>query len=175
MIKSINVETNLFSTEHPHISKYTSVSSILLSLGIALIGILCVVLSLYIDQSSSTLCMTLLTLGTILILVAFYRAFWRSTELVYLPTKSPIVEGSIFVDSADLEVLNKILKNRNFEDTKITFKQNGNGRVDYVVSKDCQFMGVQLFHFVPYAYEPFSEIYYYTDADALAFKNYLIH
>lgn len=95
--------------------------------------------------------------------------------MVYLPTKSPIVEGSIFVDSADLEVLNKILKNRNFEDTKITFKQNGNGRVDYVVSKDCQFMGVQLFHFVPYAYEPFSEIYYYTDADALAFKNYLIH
>lgn len=75
MIKSINVETNLFSTEHPHISKYTSVSSILLSLGIALIGILCVVLSLYIDQSSSTLCMTLLTLGTILILVALYRAF----------------------------------------------------------------------------------------------------
>ena len=65
------------------------------------------------------------------------------------------------------------MKNRNFEDTKITFKQNGNGRVDYVVSKDCQFMGVQLFHFVPYAYEPFSEIYYYTDADAKAFQNYL--
>jgi len=42
-----------------------------------------------------------------------------------------------------------------------------------MVSKDGKFAAVQLFRFVPYTYEPISDIYYYTDADAKAFQNYL--
>lgn len=173
MAKSNHVETDLFSTTHPHVSKHTSVYSILTSLGIALAGILCVVFSLDLDASSSTISMLLLTLGTILILFALYRLFWKSSETVYLPTGSTITEGSYYVDSAELDVLKNMMDTRNFKHAGISFKQSGNGRMDYVVSKDGKFMGVQLYHFVPYTYEPLSGIYYYTDADAMAFKRYL--
>lgn len=173
MTKSFHVEATLLSAVHPHISKHTSVFSVLLSLGIALTGIACIVWSLNVDKSSAIESMTLLTLGTILILVALYRAFWKSTEIVYIPTGSSIREGSYFVDSADLVALQKAMDSNNFSEPGLSFKHSGNGRIDYMVSKDGRFMAVQLFQFVPYTYEPASDIYYYMDADAQAFRQYL--
>lgn len=171
MIKTENLEANLFSVVHPHISKRTSVVSLLLSLVIALVGIVCIVSSLSLDNSSAAVSMTLLTLGTIFILFALYRAFWRSVDIIYTPTGSVVCEGTFYVDSADLEILHKILKNNDFKHlSRMSFKQNGNGRIDCMFSKDGEFVAVQLFHFVPFAYEPFSAIYYYVGADAKAFK-----
>lgn len=173
MTHPIHVENNLFSTAHPHISKHISVKSVLISLLIALVGILCILFSLNLDETSSTSSMLLLTLGTIFVLTALYRFFWKSTEVIYLPTGSPIIEGSCFVDSVELENLHRMMEIMNFKQTGISFKESGNGRLDYFFSKDGKFMGAQLFRFVPYTYEPFSEIYYYTDKDASAFKDFL--
>lgn len=173
MIKSLSVEASLLSATHPHISKHTSVYSILVSLGVALVGVACVVLSLNFDESSSTFSMALLTLGTILILIALYRAFWKSMEIVYIPTGSTIREGSYYLDIADLPTLQEAMTSKNFGQPRVSFKQSGNGRIDYMASKDGKFMAVQLSQFVPYTYEPVSEIYYYMDADAQAFRDYL--
>lgn len=173
MTKTLSAEANLLSAVHPFISKHTCVYSILFSLGIALVGIAGIVLSLHMDDSSSILSMTALTVGTILILLALYRAFWKSSELVYTPTGSAIREGSYYVDTPNLKILQEVIKNKNFGQTGISFKGSGNGRMDYMVSKDGKFMAVQLFQFVPYTYEPASDIYYYMDADAQAFRHYL--
>jgi len=173
MTKSFNVEATLLSAVHPHISKHTNVLSILLSLVVVLAGIVSIVLSFNVGKSSSTWSMALLTLGIILILVALYRAFWKSTEIVYIPTGSTINEGSYFVDSADLTALRNVMTDKSFGQSDISFKQGGNGRIDYMASKDGKFMAVQLFQFVPYTYEPASEIYYYVDADAQAFRHFL--
>lgn len=174
MIESVNVETNLFSTAYPHISKRTNIVSVLLSLGIALLGCVCIVISLGLDDSSVTISMVLLTVGTVLLLYALYRVFWRSAEIVYTPTRSVIRERTFYVNSADLEALQRILENKDLKlFSRISFKQSGNGRIDCMFSKDGEFMAVQLFHFVPYAYEPFSAIYYYSDEDAKAFKRYI--
>lgn len=75
MVESVNVETNLFSTAYPHISKRTNIVSVLLSLGIALLGCVCIVISLGLDDSSVTISMVLLTVGTVLLLYALYRVF----------------------------------------------------------------------------------------------------
>lgn len=173
MIKSLSVEASLLSATHPYISKHTSVYSMLVLLGMALVGVACVALSLNFDESSSTVSMVLLTLGTILILVALYRAFWKSTEIVYIPTGSTICEGSYYFDTVDLQTLKEAMTNKNFGQLRVSFKQSGNGRLDYMASKDGKFMAVQLSQFVPYIYEPVSEIYYYMDADAQAFRDYL--
>lgn len=173
MVKSLSVEANLLSAIHPNVSRHTNVFSILVSSSVALTGISCVALSLNLDESSSTVSMALLTLGTILILVALYRAFWKSAEMVYVPTGSAISEGSYYVDSADLHILQKVMEDKDFGQSPIFFRQSGNGRMDYMVSKDGKFMAVQLFQFIPYTYEPVSEIFYYTDADAQAFWHYL--
>ena len=168
------VGANLLSAEHPHIAKHTSLQSILLSIAIALVGIVFIYFSLDHHQKSSTLSMTLLTVGAILILVSLYRFFWKSAEMVYTPTGSVVSMGSYYSETDVLPLLQQLIENKNFDQAaRVSFKPSGNGRLDYMVSKDGQFAAVQLFRFVPYTYEPVSEIFYYTDADAKAFQNYL--
>lgn len=172
MNQSLHVEATLLSTSSSHISKRTNLISVVISVAIALLGMLLVYFSLDMDESSSTLSMVLLTFGTALILVSLYRIFWMSSEIVYTPTGSAISEGSYYVDTDELNALQRLLEKKSF-DRIISVKQTGNGRLDYMVSKDGKFAAVQLFHFVPYTYEPYSGIYYYTDADATALKGYL--
>ena len=51
---------------------------------------------------------------------------------------------------------------------------SGNVRLDYILSKDHKFAAVQLFQFVPYVYEPVTQIYYYTNEVAADFARHLI-
>ena len=167
-------EATLLSATHPNLSKHTSILSILVSSFIAILGIAAIAVSLSSDDTNSTLIMSLLTLGTIFILIALYRLFWKSMEMIYLPTGSKVSEGSCYIDSCDLPEMARLVENKNFSlSSKFSFKQSGSGRLDYLISEDRQFAAVQLFRFVPYAYEPASQIYYYTGDDAAAFVRYL--
>lgn len=164
----------MLAAEHPHISRHTSIYSILISSFILLIGVVSIIGSFYLEDPSGTLAMALLTVGTILILVALFRIFWRSTEVIYLPTGSALSEGSCYMDSCDLPEMSRLVKEKNFGiSSPMTFRQSGNGRLDYLISKDSQFAAVRLYRFVPYTYEPISQIYYYTGEDAVAFSKYL--
>lgn len=168
------VEATSLSTLHPQLSKHTSVLSILVSCLIGLSGIVSVTVSVVQDDSDTTLSMVLLALGTILILLALYRLFWKSTEMVYMPTGSVVSEGSCYMDSGDLPEMTHLMENKDFKlSSRMSFKQSGNGRLDYLISKDRQFAAVQLFRFVPYMYEPATQVYYYTGDDAAAFARYL--
>lgn len=174
MNQSFHVEATLLSASCSHISKRTNLVSVVVSAVLSLLGVLFIYYSLDADESSSTLSMILLTLGTALILVSLYRLFWMGAEIVYIPTGSTISEGSYYVDTDDLETLQGLLERKSFDRAvSVIVKHTGNGRLDYMVSKDGKFAVAQLFHFVPYAYEPASDIYYYTDADAAAFKSYV--
>lgn len=174
MIQSLNVEATLLSTAHPHISKHTSIRSLLVSTVIGLTGISSILVSVSTNELSTTMNMVFLTLGTILILVSLYRFFWKSNEVVYLPTGSVVSEGTRYIDSCDLDTMARLIEDKDFNlSERLSFKHSGNGRVDYLVSKDRQFAAVQLFRFVPYMYEPATQVYYYTGDDAAAFARYL--
>ena len=82
MKQTVGVEETLFSAAHPHLYKHISISQILVSSLIALGGIVGVVLSMTLGESDSTLSMTLLVIGIILLLFALYRFFWKSYETV---------------------------------------------------------------------------------------------
>ena len=110
MNKSVHVEATLLSTSSSHISKRTNLTSVVISVAIALLGMLLVYFSLDMDESSSTLSMVLLTLGTALILVSLYRIFWMSSEIVYAPTGSTITEGSYYIETENLSTLQRLLE-----------------------------------------------------------------
>lgn len=174
MNENESVETALLSSAHPYISKHTNLYSVIVSFICIVAGVGTVLFALDVDNSSSTMSMVLLTVGTILLLFALYRLFWRSKENVYLPTGSSLVEGSCYWDSGDLKVLMKMLEHTTFDSAKrIPAKLSGTVRLDYIISKDRQFAAVQLFHFVPYIYEPASKVYYYTGNDAANLVHYL--
>ena len=122
MNKSVHVEATLLSTSSSHISKRMNLTSVVISVAIALLGMLFVYFSLDMDESSSTLSMVLLTLGTALILVSLYRIFWKSSEIVYASTGSIITEGSYYIETEKLSTLQRLLEEKNFNQT-ISVKQ----------------------------------------------------
>ena len=163
------VEDTIFSASHPHLYKHISVFKILVSSVIALGGAVAIFSSSMLDKSNDTLSMVLLTVGVVLLLVALYRVFWQSYETVYRPTGSIIRSGSLYMDSTELQHLQQMIKKNDFtSSSRLVFKEGGNGRLDYLVSKDGRFVAMQLFHFVPYTYEAVSEKCYYTDDAAAA-------
>jgi len=163
------VEETLFSSTHIQLDKYVSVKSILVSSFVAFIGVVGVILSFMLDRSDSTLCMALLTIGIILILFALYRFFAKSYELVYKPTGSEVRSGTLYMDTVELQNLQQMMTENDFSgSSRPAFKEGGNGRLDYLASKDGRFVAVQLLQFVPYTYEPTTGVFYYTDDDAAA-------
>ena len=73
------------------------------------------------------------------------------------------------MDTVELQNLQQMIKKNDFPvSSRISFKEGGNGRLDYMASKDGRFVAIQLFQFVPYTYEPVSDKLYYTDDGAVA-------
>jgi hypothetical protein len=162
------VETLLSST-HVQLDKHLCVKKLLVSSLIALGGIVAIVLMMAMDESDTTLSMALLTIGIILLLFALNRFFTKSHETIYKPTGSVVRSGSLYMDSLELQNLQQMIKKNHFPETsRVAFKEGGNGRLDYMISKDGRFVAVQLFQFVPYTYESVSDILYYTDDEAVA-------
>ena len=174
MKQTTQVEETLFSAAHPQLEKQISVKQILLSSCIALFGVMGIVLALVMDKSESTLCMAFLTIGILLMLFALYRFFTKSKEMIYKPTGSEVRSDSLYMDSVELQSLKQMLvKNESSTSSRLVFKEGGNGRLDYMVSKDGRFMAIQLLQFVPYTYEPVTGVYYYADDEAVAVARYI--
>ena len=105
MSNTVSTEATLFSTTHPDVVKRTSVSSIIISAILCVIGAGAFATSLKMGDSSSTMSMVLMAGGTILFLWAVFRFFWRGKEWVYAPTGSVAKEGTCFFDVCDLQAL----------------------------------------------------------------------
>ena len=172
MSNTVSTEATLFSTTHPDVVKRTSVSSIIISAILCVIGAGAFATSLKMGDSSSTMSMVLMAGGTILFLWAVFRFFWRGKEWVYAPTGSVAKEGTCFFDVCDLQALTDALEKK-FEPDDVKVKTNGNVRMDYMISQDKKFVAAQLFRFIPYTYEPASSVFYFTGDDASAFVHCL--
>ena len=173
MNQTTQAEETLFSAAHPQLYKKISVNQILVSSLIALGGIAAIVMMLM-KESDSTLSMALLTVGILLLLLSIYRFFKKSHDMVYKPTGSTIRTNTLYMDTAELQELLRRLKKNDFSSSsRFAFKEDGNGRMDYMISNDGRFVGVQLYQFVPYTYEPISDKLYYTDDDAVTVANCL--
>lgn len=170
----ISADETLFSVAYPDIEKRTSISSMFVSAIFCLVGAGAFIASLRVVDTSSTLSMAFMTGGTILLLLAVFRFFWKSKEWVYVPTGSVAKERTCFFQENDLQALNAMLEKKDFESAhRLNPTPCGNVRMDYMLSQDKKFVAVQLFRFIPYTYEPASSVYYYTGNDAIAFARYL--
>lgn len=168
MKQTIRAEETLFTAAHPQLFKHISISQIIISSLIALVGGIAILLSFVWDKTDSTLCMTFLSVGMIFLLISLYRYVNYSHETVYRATGSPIRMGTLYMDTVELQSLQQMLKNNDFSSSfRLSFKEAGNARLDYLKSKDGRFVAIQLFRFVPYTYESISDKLYYMDDDAI--------
>ena len=163
------IDATIFASSHPDIAKRTSVSGVLISSVMLLVGILAFVSTFELDDKSSTVSMALMVLGTGLFLMGIFRLFWKSKEVIYLPTKSVAKEHSIFFDLKHMDALRNLVNSGSFSaGSHIKSEASGNIRMDVILSADKKFAAVQLFQFIPYTYQPITSVQYFTDEQASA-------
>ena len=115
-----------------------------------------------------------MVLGTGLFLMGIFRLFWKSKEVVYLPTKSVAKEHSVFFDLKHMDALKNLVNSGSFSaDSKIKSEASGNIRMDVILSADKKFAAVQLFQFIPYTYQPITSVQYFTNEKASAIVAFL--
>lgn len=174
MNQTVSAAETVFSAAHPDIKKSTSISSLILSVLLLAAGAALLFFSSKVDDSSSSSGPMLLVGGVALLATGGIRLLVGKKNLIYTPTGSIVKKGSCFFDTGSLSLFREMLEEKAFDGQKeIRVKNDGGLRIDYMTSQDGRFVAVQLFQYVPYAYEPVSDIFYYTGDDAGAFVNCL--
>lgn len=168
------IDATVFASSHPDIAKRTSISGLLFSCTLLLVGVLAFVSTFELEDKSSTVSMALMVLGTGLFLVGIFRMFWKSKEVVYLPTGSKAKERSMFFDLKYLDKLTDQVNSGAFSSKEIKSETSGNIRMDVILSDDNKFAAVQLFQFIPYTYQPVTSVRYFTNDDASGVANFLL-
>ena len=157
------IDATIFASSHPDIAKRTSISGLLISCVMLLIGILSFASTFELEDKSSTVSMALMVFGTGLFLLGIFRLFWKSKEVVYVPTGSIAKERSIFFDLKHMDKLTDLVNSGSFSaDSKIKSEASGNIRMDVI-----------LFQFVPYTYQPVTAVHYFTNDAAAAVAAFL--
>ena len=168
------IDATLFASSHPDIAKRTSVSGLIISLVMMVVGILIFVSIFEMNDKSSTISMGLMVLGTALILLGVFRLFWKSKEIVYLPTGSVAKERSMFFDLKYIGKLTEMIENGNLDsEAGVKSESSCNVRMDIMISQDNKFAALQLFQFVPYTYTPVTSVRYFTGSEAAAVSAFL--
>ncbi len=138
-----------------------------------LLGVLLFLAVFGMTDNTSTVSMALMVCGTVLILGGIFRLFWKSKQLVYLPTGSVATERSLFFDLKYLNRLTDKLDNVTAEVADVKSCTSGNVRMDVMITKDSKFVAVQLFQFVPYTYTPVTKVKYFTGNEAATLSTFL--
>ena len=168
------IDATIFASSHPDIAKRTSFSGVLISSVMLVVGVIAFASTFGLEDKSSTVSMALMVLGTGLFLMGIFRLFWKSKEVVYLPTGSVAKEHIVIFDLKHMDSLLNILNSGSFSaDSEIKSESNGNIRMDIILSEDKKFAAVQLFQFVPYNYQPITSVQYYTNESASAVVAFL--
>lgn len=174
MISQI-ANTTVFSSEHPNIISRISISKLLFSLSFILIGILMLVFASEITSNSSPYVYGLFIGGVAFLIVGIYRLLCKSKETIYTPTGSLTKERSLFFDLKHRDELKQYVASGNFpSELNIKTEDAGNIRMDVIISQDNKFIAVQLLQFVPYAYNPITSIYYYTNNETGNIVSFLL-
>ncbi|WP_077153002.1 hypothetical protein [Bacteroides bouchesdurhonensis] len=168
------IDATIFASSHPDIAKRTSISGIVFSCIMLLIGILSFASTFELEDKSSTISMALMVFGTGLFLVGIFRIFWKSKEVVYVPTGSVAKEQSVFFDLKHMDKLKELVNFGNLSmDSGIKSETSGNLRMDIILSEDNKFAAVQLFQFIPYTYQPITTVHYFTNGEAATIAAFL--
>ena len=168
------IDATIFASSHPDIAKRTSISGIVFSCIMLLIGILSFASTFELEDKSSTISMVLMVFGTGLFLVGIFRMFWKSKEVVYVPTGSVAKEQSVFFDLKHMDKLKELVNFGNLSvDSGIKSETSGNLRMDIILSEDNKFAAVQLFQFIPYTYQPITTVHYFTNGEAATIAAFL--
>ena len=170
------MEATIFASSHPNIVKHTSITAMIFSSCMVVVGFGILYSSFQIEDNSSTLAMLLMVAGSALLLAGIFRFFWKTKQLVYAPTGSGMKERTMFYGSAVLDQLEHLIESGDFSNNtfrKLKSSSSGNVRLDVLISNDANFVALQLFQFVPYTYTAVTPVVYFSGENAREVAEFL--
>jgi len=101
--------------------------------------------------------------------------FLSSTRYTVRATGSPVRKQTVYFNKNSLNGLLKALAVKDFKDIKPLeiMQSNSNCYIDVVTSADKKFAAAQIFEYVPFTYQPITELYTMEGAIADNFLSYL--
>jgi len=160
-MKTQDQKPNIKTITHPDINTSVNYWAIVTSFLIFDLGVGSMFFSQYIIGA------ILISLGLIILVVKYRRT-------IYEKTGSPIKFYSKFFEKANLVQIEKILSEESFKDANpIKFDNDGNAKIEYISSEDKQFAAIQVLEYVPFTYEPYTSIYFYSGDKAVELAGYL--
>lgn len=152
---------NIATTIFPEIKKTINYWAVITAFLMVDIGVGSMFISQYIIGA------TIIVVGIILLIVKYKSA-------IYEKTGSPVKTYSHFIQKDKIDQLYTSLAEKNFQDAKpVKIETDGNAKIEYIMSDDKKFVAVQLLEYIPFAYEPYTPVYNFTDEKATEFANFI--
>lgn len=150
-----------------NVKQVLNTKSVSLSIVVCLVGSGIIFLSSWMEDKSSSSYMAGNTLAVILLILGFYRLLRKRYQLIYVPTESVMLSGSFYLETQQFERFKAALTGEPTTDfSQFNLTRSGNIRLDYVVSRDGQFVASQVFQYIPYNFEPATDIVCYEEKNA---------
>ncbi len=160
-MKAQDQKTNIKTITHPDINTSINYWAIVTSFLIFDLGVGSMFFSQYLIGA------ILISLGLVILAVKYKRT-------IYEKTGSPVKFSSNFFEKASMVKFDKILSEESFKDAEPTkFDSEGNAKIEYISSEDNQFAAIQILEYVPFTYEPYSAVYFYSGDKAAELVGYL--
>lgn len=165
-MKNQSVDALSLASAQSHITKRLNTGKLAFAAIIFIAGMLVLIASYRVFDHSSVLSFVLGALAIAFSVFAI-RTFKKSTELVYLPTGSVARKKSLFFDLRHFEELKEfVATGRRPGSGELRSEVGGNIRLDVLQSADHSYVALQLYQFVPYMYDPVTEVYSYSGQEA---------
>lgn len=135
--------------------------STLLSSSFLLIGIVLMVMALSnIKDTKSSIYFLTIILSITAMVIGVVKIFFGGKERVFTPTKSKVREYSLKYAMRDYATLKTALESGDLRAMqKVELTETSELRMDILISEDNQFATCQIFEWIPYSYEPKSELF----------------
>ncbi len=106
-------------------------------------------------------------IGTLLLFAGIIVFAIKSKQEIYELTGSRIKRNVYYFDREVVSKVEKIINGEFAEGTPVLpLIENGNGKMEVIMSEDKEFISVQLFHFVPHKYEETTDHIIYSGKSA---------
>jgi len=155
------------------IIKKQNKTNIILSIVIILFGVFLTFHPL-LFKTGQTWGIALVVIGVCILIVGIMIWVLKSKQLIYEKTGSVIKTQLCYFSRDELNFAQNLLAQGKFDHEKpIHIVDTSNSYFEILLSKDKSFMSVQIFEFVPFAFQPATQKYYFTDDKVLKFMEYI--
>ena len=172
-MENSNKKESIYDFCSEEINKVTDMSNIVLNVVFLIIGIILLVIGI-VWKGNNSISLSLLVCGATLAVLGLVMIFSGKKKYVLKSTDQKIKKNEVFFDESSVSSLTKMFDTHNFENlSKIQSVDNTGVKIEYLTTSDGNYFSMVLLKYVPYNFEPISDVIKYQNEDAKKMRDCL--